>query len=90
MTGIGSDGSVIGQSIYITALKPGEAVITCSHPKAASTLQFYVVVPGTAEKAVTFDKTYMTIIKGSSGSQLKATIENAESSNDYNNLIWTC
>ena len=32
----------------------------------------------------------MTIIKGSSGNQLKATIENAESSNDYNNLIWTC
>lgn len=90
VTGISSDGTVKGQSIYITALKSGEAVITCSHEKAASTLQFYVVVPGTAEKAVTFDKTYMTIIKGSSGSQLKATIENAESSNDYNNLIWTC
>lgn len=90
VTGISSDGTVKGQSIYITALKSGEAVITCSHEKAASTLQFYVVVPGTAEKAVTFDKTYMTILKGSSGSQLKATIENAESSNDYNNLIWTC
>lgn len=90
VTGISSDGTVKGQSIYITALKSGEAVITCSHEKAASTLQFYVVVPGTAEKAVTFDKTYMTILKGSSGSQLKATIENAESSNDYNSLIWTC
>ncbi len=90
VTGISSDGTVKGQSIYITALKSGEAVITCSHEKAASTLQFYVVVPGTAEKAISFDKTYMTILKGSSGSQLKTTIENAESSNDYNNLIWTC
>lgn len=90
VTGISSDGTVKGQSIYITALKSGEAVITCSHEKAASTLQFYIVVPGSAEKTVTFDKTYMTILKGSSGSQLKATIENAENSNDYNNLIWTC
>lgn len=90
VAGISSDGTVKGQSIYITALKSGEAVITCSHEKAASTLQFYVVVPGTAEKTVTLNKTYMTVLKGSSGSVLKATIENSESSNDYNSLIWTC
>ncbi|MBD5446191.1 MAG: hypothetical protein HDR32_00180, partial [Treponema sp.] len=90
IAGIKSDGTVTGQSIYVTALKAGEALITCSHEKAASDLQFYVVVPGTGEKTVTLNKTYMTLTKGSSGSTLKATIENAESNSDYNNLIWTC
>ena len=90
VTGIGSDGTVTGQSIYITALKPGEAIITCSHPKAASTLQFYVVVPGSAEKVVTLNKTYITLVKGSNGTTLKANIENKESSADYYSLIWSC
>ena len=89
ITGISSDGSVTGQSIYITANKPGEALITCSHEKAASNLQFYVVVPGSAEKLVTLNKTYLTLIKGSSGTTLKANIENAESTADYYNLVWS-
>lgn len=89
ITGINSDGTVSGQSIYITAKNPGEALITCSHEKAASDLQFYVVVPGSSEKVITFNKTYMTLVKGSSGTSLKANIENAESSNDYNELEWT-
>ena len=90
ITGINTSGTVTGQSIYIKALKPGEALITCSHSKAASALQFYVVVPGTAEKVITLNKTYMTLTKGSSGSQLKATIENMESSNEYGEIIWNC
>ena len=89
IAGINSNGTVTGQSIYITANKSGEALITCSHEKAASNLQFYIVVPGSADKAVTLNKSYITLTKGSSGSALKATIENAESSNDYNDLIWT-
>ena len=89
VTGISSDGTVSGQSIYITALKPGEALITCSHEKAASDLQFYVVVPGSAEKLVTLNKTYLTLTKGSSGTTLKANIENAESSSDYYDLVWS-
>ncbi|MBQ8680364.1 MAG: hypothetical protein IJ530_11465 [Treponema sp.] len=89
VTGIGSDGYVTGQSIYITALKSGEAIITCSHEKAASNLQFYVVVPGTAEKVISLNKTYITMLKGSSGASLKATIENAESSADYYDIEWT-
>ena len=47
------------------------------------------MVPGSAEKVITFNKTYMTLVKGSSGTSLKANIENAESSNDYNELEWT-
>lgn len=90
ITGISADGTVKGQSIYVTALKSGEALITCTHEKAASVLQFYVVVPGSAEKAVTLNKSYMTLTKGSSGSTLKATIENSEGSSDYSSLIWTC
>lgn len=89
IAGIKTDGTVTGQSIYLTAVAPGEALITCSHEKAASDLQFYVVVPGSAEKSVTFNKSYITLVKGSSGTSLKATIDNAESSNDYNELIWT-
>ena len=89
ITGISSDGSVTGQSIYITANKPGEALITCSHEKAASDLQFYVVVPGSAEKLVTLNKTYLTLTKGSSGTTLKANIENAESNADYYDLVWS-
>ena len=88
ITGISADGTVTGQSIYITALKPGEALITCSHEKAASTLQFYVVVPGSAEKLVTLNKTYMTLTKGGSGTSIKANIENAESNADYFDLEW--
>ncbi len=89
IAGINTNGTVTGQSIYITANKSGEALITCSHEKAASKLQFYVVVPGSADKAVTLNKSYITLTKGSSGTTLKATIENAESSNDYNDLEWS-
>lgn len=90
VTGINSSGIVTGNQIYITALKPGEALITCSHDKAQSNLQFYVVVPGTGKKTINLNKTYVTVTKGSSGTQLKATIENAESSDDYHKIIWTC
>ena len=64
-------------------------MITCSHEKAASTLQFYVVVPGSAEKIVSLNKTYMTLTKGGSGIAIKATIDNLESSADYYDLDWT-
>lgn len=89
IAGVKADGTVIGQSVYITALKPGEAVITCSHEKAASNLQFYVVVPGAAEKIITLNKNYITIVKGKNGTELKANIENAESNADYYNIIWS-
>ena len=89
LAGLGTDGYVRGQSIYITAKKPGEAVITCSHDKATSDLEFYVVVTGTEKKTVTLNKSYVTITKGSSGSTLIANIENAESNDDYNSLNWT-
>ncbi len=88
LTGIGADGYVKGSSIYITAKKPGEAIITCSHEKAKSALEFYVVVPGTEKKIITLDKTYLTAVKGSQNVTVKATIENAESNDDYNNLEW--
>ncbi len=89
IAGISKDGTVTGQSIYITANKSGEALITCSHEKAESMLQFYVVVPGAAAKTVKLNKSYITLTKGSSGTTLRATIENAESSNDYNKLDWS-
>lgn len=90
VTGLNTSGYVKGQSIYITAKKSGEAIITCSHEKASSVLEFYVVVPGSEKKIVSLNKTYVTIIKGSSGVSLSANIENAESNDDYNNLEWSC
>lgn len=89
VTGLNTNGYVKGQSIYITAKKSGEAIITCSHDKASSALEFYVVVPGSDKKVVTLNKSYLTIIKGSSGASLTANIENAESNDDYNNLEWS-
>lgn len=89
ITGIKSDGFAVGKAIYVTALQSGEAIITCTHEKAASALQFYIVVPGTEEKIPTLNKTYMTLIKGQSGSELKATIKNSTSPSDYNDLIWS-
>ncbi len=90
VTGINSSGYVTGPQIYITAKQSGEALITCSHPKANSTLQFYVVVPGSAGKTISLNKSYISMIRGNSGVTLKATIENSESSNDYYDIIWSC
>ena len=90
INGLNTDGTIKGSQIYVTALKSGEAVITCSHEMAPSDLQFYVIVPGEEEKIVSLNKTYMTLVKGSSGSQLKATIDNSESSADYYELEWSC
>ena len=90
-TVISNDGTVIGQSVYITAKAPGEALITCSHEKAQSDLQFYIVVPGNGDKTVSLNKTYVTLLKGSSGTTITATIENSDSNIDYGseNLKWT-
>ncbi len=88
VTGISSDGYVTGKSIYVTAKAAGEAIITCTHEKAASALQFYVVVPGSSSKVVTLNKSYITLTNGSSGTTISATVENAESNEDYNNLEW--
>ena len=90
LTGLNTNGYVKGQSVYITAKKAGEAIITCSHDKASSVLEFYVFVPGSEKKIVSLSKTYITIVKGSSGVSLNANIENAESNDDYNNLEWSC
>ena len=37
IAGISQDGTIRGKQIYVTALKPGEALITCSHEKASNT-----------------------------------------------------
>lgn len=89
ITGLSTDGTIKGKSIYITALKSGEALITARHEKAESNLQFYVVVPGTGDKIITLNKSYMTLTKGTSGATLKADIDNGDGNIDYQNLIWT-
>ena len=90
ISGISSSGYVTGAQIYITALKPGaDAIVTCTHEKAQSDLQFYIVVNGQEEQSVTLNKSYISLTKGQSGTTLKATIENLESASDYNSITWT-
>ncbi|MBQ5877280.1 MAG: hypothetical protein IIW71_05740 [Treponema sp.] len=89
ISGLNTTGYVSGDQIYITALKSGEAIITCEHEKAQSKLQFYVIVPADADKKLSLNKTYVSIIKGSSGTSLKASIENSTSSDDYNLIEWS-
>ena len=79
---------VYGQSVYITAKAGGEAVITVSHPKAASNWQFLIIIPDEVEKNVMLNKNHIQLVKGGGGTTLLATIENYESNNDYNSLVW--
>lgn len=88
ITGIKTDGTVEGQNIYITAKAGGEAIITCSHPKAASELQIFVVVPGAEAKIVSLNKTAMRLTIGSIDGDLTASISNSTSQDDYNKLEW--
>ncbi len=94
ISGLGSDGSVYGSSIFVNvrndmSADAHEAVITCTHEKAASALQFYVYVPGSEAKYISLGKNVISLTKGSSGTTLSATIDNADSREDYNNLRWT-
>lgn len=92
--GLGADGTVTGNSIYVTAknisgVEAREAIITCTHEKAPSALQFYVFIPGAQQKYITINKAMINLTKGSSGTTLSATIDNAESREDYNDLKWS-
>ena len=85
--GISASGYASGQSVYIEALKPGEATITVSHEKSKSNLVFYIIVPGEDTKAITLNKTYVRIEKGSTA-DIKASITNSTTT-DYKNIVWS-
>lgn len=92
--GLGADGTVKGNSIYVTAknitsAESREAIITCTHEKASSALQFYIFVPGAQQKYISVNKAVINLTKGSSGTSLSATIDNAESREDYTSLKWS-
>ncbi len=90
IAGLSTNGTVRGPQIYVTAKKSGEAIITCSHSKANSNLQFYVVVPGSNDRKVTLDKNFIQLVKGNNNTAvLKASIENALSNSDYNEIVWS-
>ena len=88
LVGISSDGKVTGKEIKINAIASGTAIITITHSKVSVPLQIYIEVPGTGTKVVSLNKSYVTMLKGSAGTQIKASIENGESA-DYNNLYWS-
>jgi hypothetical protein len=90
ITGIGADGSAKGQSVYITALEAGNAVITCSHGKAAGSLQFLIVVPEEAKKKITLSAENLPLKRGGTVGKLKADIENLDNHSDYNSIEWSC
>lgn len=85
--GSSSTGVAVGKSVYIEALKEGEATITVSHDKSNSNLVFYIIVPGEEEKTITLNKTYATIDKGAS-TDITASISGG-STEDYNSITWS-
>ncbi len=80
---------VYAQSVYITAIAGGEAVLTVTHPKAASSLQFLIIIPSEVEKSVMLNKNNIQLVKGGGGTTIQANIENYESNSDYNSLEWS-
>lgn len=87
LRGASSIGVVSGSQVYAEALKSGETTITVSHEKSSTNLIFYIIVPGSEEKTVSLNKTYVTIEKGSS-TEIKAQIDGGKN-DDYNSLTWS-
>lgn len=88
LSGAGTDGSVKGNAVYVTANAAGSAIVTCSHAKAASNLLFHIIVPNDAAKDLSLSKTYVSMTKGTSGTELKAALTNSTAS-DYNSITWS-
>lgn len=87
VAGASTTGVVMGSQIYAIGKKPGETLITISHPKTNTELVYYVIVPGSEASKITLSKTYMQLDKSGSAT-LKATITGG-STTDYNNIVWT-
>ena len=85
--GASTTGTAVGKSVYIEALKEGEATITVSHDKSNSNLVFYIIVPGEEEKSISLNKTYATVEKGG-GTDITATISGG-TTDDYNSITWS-
>jgi hypothetical protein len=80
--------STKGTSAYLTAKNPGEAVITLSHPKAATDLHLWIRIPPQNEASLTLDQTYVECFKDEGAVVITATLVNASPA-DYNTIIWT-
>jgi hypothetical protein len=88
-----SQGEIRGNSARLTAHNGGkttvEAVLTLSHPKCESDLNVWVVIPGSVDITLILDQTYLEIFKEDGAVTINATLVNASSNNDYNNISWS-
>jgi hypothetical protein len=77
-----------GADAFLTAKKPGEAVISVSHPKCPSPLSIWIKVPDIKDKSLSLDQTYIQLFKNEGSAAVTASIYNGVSS-DYNSILWT-
>jgi hypothetical protein len=77
-----------GNSAYVTAKSPGEAVLTLSHPKCEATLDIWVLIPAKNEVSITLDQTYLELYKDDGAVSVSATLVNGSSA-DYAAITWT-
>lgn len=82
-------GLTMGKNAYITAKKPGTAILKITHPKCENyPLTVWVVVPEKEVPVVTLDQTYLEIYKGDGSATITAKVTNG-TKEDENNIIWT-
>jgi hypothetical protein len=77
-----------GNSAYITAKSPGEAVLTLSHPKCENSLEIWVLVPERNEISITLDRTYLELYKDEGAAAVTAALVNGSAA-DYDSITWT-
>lgn len=84
--GASTTGIVSSSSVYIEAVEAGEATITVSHEKSNSDYTFMIIVPGSKDKTIVLNKTYVNLMKGNS-TEVTAKISNALVT-DYQTITW--
>lgn len=77
-----------GRNAYITAKKPGTAILKISHPKCLYPLTVWVIVPEKEIATVSLSQTYIEMYKSDGSVTVTAKIANGTSS-DENEITWT-
>jgi hypothetical protein len=78
-----------GSTVIVKAHRPGEAVISVSHPHyPEASLCFWIVVPQDAQKLLFIDQTSLLLCKDDGAQTLSATILNGRDE-DYAALVWS-
>ena len=82
-------GITLGKNAYVTANKPGTAILQVSHPKCEKyPLTVWITVPEKETPVITLDQTYLEIFKGDGSATITAKVQNG-TAEDENSIIWT-